>query len=222
MELVSLHPAAEKERLGVRFHARSGRKRTRRVDDAGSGAGTDFMDAETPKNAAAVVAASGRATNEALHLPAMAHEYAITFDLFDVAEVFKRTSYTAHLKPSGRYVAKDLFEGGFMPLLMKSLRDQGFLHGDCMVVTGRSVVGDIAVSTIRRMDHALLVIPRHHLQALSADRGTLEIRRADWRPHACAFASGSICKYAQQVGPARHGAVNHPGAAVEKSCYADI
>jgi dihydroxyacid dehydratase/phosphogluconate dehydratase len=101
--------------------------------------GTDFMDAETPKNAAAVVAASGRATNEALHLPAMAHEYAITFDLFDVAEVFKRTSYTAHLKPSGRYVAKDLFEGGGMPLLMKSLRDQGFLHGDCMAVTGRSV-----------------------------------------------------------------------------------
>lgn len=97
------------------------------------------MDAETPKNAAAVVAASGRATNEALHLPAMAHEYAITFDLFDVAEVFKRTSYTAHLKPSGRYVAKDLFEGGGMPLLMKSLRDQGFLHGDCMAVTGRSV-----------------------------------------------------------------------------------
>src|ERR1700722_8174515 len=91
------------------------------------------------ENAAAVVAASGGSTNAALHLPAIAHECGITFDLFDVAEVFKRTPYIADLKPGGRYVAKDLFEAGGVPLLMKTLLDHGFLHGECMTVTGRSM-----------------------------------------------------------------------------------
>jgi len=88
------------------------------------------------ENAAAVVAASGGSTNAALHLPAIAHECGITFDLFDVAEVFKRTPYIADLKPAGRFVAKDLFEAGGVPLLMKTLLDNGFMHGECMTVTG--------------------------------------------------------------------------------------
>jgi dihydroxy-acid dehydratase len=88
------------------------------------------------ENAAAVVAASGGSTNAALHLPAIAHECGIAFDLFDVAEVFKRTPYIADLKPAGRFVAKDLFEAGGVPLLMKTLLDNGFMHGDCMTVTG--------------------------------------------------------------------------------------
>ena len=58
------------------------------------------------------VAASGGSTNAALHLPAIAHEAGIKFDLFDVAEIFRRTPYIADLKPGGRYVAKDLFEVG--------------------------------------------------------------------------------------------------------------
>jgi len=88
------------------------------------------------ENAAAVVAASGGSTNAALHLPAIAHECGIAFDLFDVAEVFKRTPYIADLKPAGRFVAKDLFEAGGVPLLMKTLLDNGFMHGTCMTVTG--------------------------------------------------------------------------------------
>src|ERR1700694_3242963 len=87
------------------------------------------------ENAAAVVSASGGSTNAALHLPAIAHECGLKFDLFDVAEVFKRTPYIADLKPSGRYVAKDLFEVGGIPLLMKTLLDNGHLHGDCLTVT---------------------------------------------------------------------------------------
>ena len=75
----------------------------------------------------------------ALHLPAIAHECGIEFDLFDVAEIFKRTPYIADLKPGGRYVAKDMFEAGGVPLLMKTLLDHGFLHGDCMTVTGRTI-----------------------------------------------------------------------------------
>jgi dihydroxy-acid dehydratase len=310
------------------------------------------------ENAAAVVAASGGSTNAALHLPAIAHECGITFDLFDVAEVFKRTPYIADLKPGGRYVAKDLFEAGGVPLLMKTLLDHGFLHGECMTVTGRTiaenmksvawnpdqdvvrpadrpllatggVVGlsgnlapDGAIVKVAGMEnlkftgparcfdgeeacfHAVknrkykegevLVIryegPRGgpgmremlattaalygqgmggkvalitdgrfsgatrgfcighvgpeaavggpigllrdgDIIAIDADKGTLEVkldqaelerRRAEWRPRETSFGSGCIWKFAQQVGPARQGAVTHPGGAAEKACYADI
>jgi len=96
------------------------------------------------ENAAAVVAASGGSTNAALHLPAIAHECGIKFDLLDVAEVFKRTPYVADLKPGGRYVAKDLFEAGGIPLLMKTLLDHGYLHGECITVTGRSMAENLS------------------------------------------------------------------------------
>jgi dihydroxy-acid dehydratase len=310
------------------------------------------------ENAAAVVAASGGSTNAALHLPAIAHECGITFDLFDVADVFKRTPYIADLKPSGRYVAKDLFEAGGVPLLMKTLLDHGFLHGDCMTVTGRSIAENMkrvawndeqdvvrpadrpllatggvvglagnlapegaivkvagmenpkftgparcfdgeeacfdAVKNRKYREGEVLVIryegpkggpgmremlattaalygqgmgnkvalitdgrfsgatrglcvghvgpeaavggPIAHLRdgdiiMIDADQGALEVRldpaeldrrRATWQPRGSAFTSGYIWKYAQQVGPARHGAVTHPGGAAEKSCYADI
>jgi dihydroxy-acid dehydratase len=103
----------------------------------------DFVTRKSLENAAAVVAASGGSTNAALHLPAMAHECGIEFDLFDVAEIFKKTPYIADLKPGGRYVAKDMFEAGGIPLLMKTLLDNGYLHGDCMTVTGRTIAENL-------------------------------------------------------------------------------
>ena len=90
-----------------------------------------------------MVAATGGSTNAALHLPAIAHECGIKFDLFDVAEILKKTPYIADLKPSGRYVAKDMFEAGGVPLLMKTLLDNGFLHGDCLTVTGRTIAENL-------------------------------------------------------------------------------
>ncbi|HEX7791442.1 MAG TPA: dihydroxy-acid dehydratase [Afipia sp.] len=104
----------------------------------------DIVTRKSLENAAAVVAASGGSTNAALHLPAMAHECGIEFDLFDVAEIFKKTPYIADLKPGGRYVAKDMFEAGGIPLLMKTLLDNGYLHGDCMTVTGRTIAENLA------------------------------------------------------------------------------
>jgi dihydroxy-acid dehydratase len=91
------------------------------------------------ENAATIVAATGGSTNAALHLPAMAHECGIDFDLFDVAEIFKRTPYIADLKPSGKYVAKDVFEIGGVPQIMRALLDGGCLHDDCLTVTGKTV-----------------------------------------------------------------------------------
>jgi dihydroxy-acid dehydratase len=103
----------------------------------------DIVTRKSLENAAAVVAASGGSTNAALHLPAIAHECGIKFDLLDVAEVFKRTPYVADLKPGGRYVAKDLFEAGGVPLLMKTLLEHGYLHGECITVTGRSIADNL-------------------------------------------------------------------------------
>ncbi len=90
-------------------------------------------------NAARVVAATGGSTNAALHLPAMAHEAGIEFDLFDVADIFKSTPYMADLKPGGNYVAKDMYEAGGVYMLMKSLLSEGLLHGECMTVTGKTL-----------------------------------------------------------------------------------
>jgi len=99
----------------------------------------DIVTLKALENAATVVAATGGSTNAALHLPAIAHECGIEFDLFDVAEIFKKTPYIADLKPGGKYVAKDMFEAGGIPLLIKTLLDNGFMHGDCMTVTGRTL-----------------------------------------------------------------------------------
>src|SRR6187431_3381729 len=104
----------------------------------------DIVTLKALENAATVVAASGGSTNAGLHLPAIAHEAGIKFDLFDVAEIFKRTPYIADLKPSGRYVAKHLFEAGGVPLLMKTLLDHGYLHGNVMTVTGRTMKENLA------------------------------------------------------------------------------
>src|SRR5829696_2495948 len=317
----------------------------------------DIVTRKALENAAATVAASGGSTNAALHLPAIAHECGIEFTLFDVAEVFKKTPYIADLKPGGRYVAKDMFEVGGIPLLMKTLLDHGFLHGDCITVTGRTIAENLksvkwnpnqdvvrpadnpitvtggvvglkgnlapegaivkvagmktlkftgparcfdgeeacfeAVKTRAYKEGDVFVIryegprggpgmremlsttaaltgqgtggkvalitdgrfsgatrgfcighvgpeaaiggPIAHVRdgdiiTIDADKGVLEVnltkaefesRAKSWKPRKPQFTSGYLWKYAQQVGPARAGAVTHPGGAAEKSCYAD-
>jgi len=90
-------------------------------------------------NAARVVAATGGSTNGALHLPAMAHEAGISFDLFDVAEAFKSTPYIADLKPGGKYVAKDMYDAGGVYMLMKTMLANDLLDGNCLTVTGKTL-----------------------------------------------------------------------------------
>jgi dihydroxy-acid dehydratase len=91
------------------------------------------------ENAARVVAATGGSTNGALHLPAMANECGIEFDLFDVAEIFKSTPYIADLKPGGNYVAKDMHDAGGVYMVMKTLLEGGFLDGNPITVTGKTL-----------------------------------------------------------------------------------
>lgn len=99
----------------------------------------DICTREAFINAARVVAATGGSTNAALHLPAMASEAGIDFDLFDVAEAFKSTPYIADLKPGGQYVAKDMYEAGGVYMLMKTMLNGGLLDGNCLTVTGKTL-----------------------------------------------------------------------------------
>jgi len=99
----------------------------------------DICTREAFINAARVVAATGGSTNAALHLPAMANECGIDFDLHDVAEAFKSTPYIADLKPGGKYVAKDMHEAGGVYMLMKTMLSGGFLDGNCLTVTGKTL-----------------------------------------------------------------------------------
>lgn len=103
----------------------------------------DIVTRRALENAAAVVAATGGSTNAALHLPAMAHEAGIAFDIFDVAAVFRRTPLIADLKPGGRFLAKDVHDIGGVPVVLKTLLDGGFLHGDCLTVTGRTLAENL-------------------------------------------------------------------------------
>jgi dihydroxy-acid dehydratase len=103
----------------------------------------DIVTRRALENAATIVAASGGSTNAALHLPAIAHEAGIDFDLFEVAEIFRKTPYIADLKPGGRFVAKDMYDVGGMPILLRTLLDGGYLHGDCITVTGRTLAENL-------------------------------------------------------------------------------
>jgi len=318
----------------------------------------DIVTLKALENAATVVSATGGSTNAALHLPAIAHEAGIKFDLFDVAAIFEKTPYIADLKPGGKYVAKDMFEAGGIPLLMKTLLDHGYLHGDCMTVTGRTLAenmehvawnesqdvvrpanrpitqtggvvglkgnlapegaivkvagmselkfsgparcfdseeecfeavthrnysegevlviryegprggpgmremlsttaalygqgmgGKVALITDGRFSGATRGFCIGHVGpeaavggpigllkdgdviSIDAVKGTIEVALSDtelaarakgWKARTTDYQSGAIWKYAQTVGPARDGAVTHPGGAKETHCYADI
>ncbi len=99
----------------------------------------DICTREAFINGARIVAATGGSTNAALHLPAMANEAGIEFDLYDVAEAFRSTPYLADLKPGGKYVAKDMHDAGGVYMLMKTMIGEGLLYGDCMTVTGKTL-----------------------------------------------------------------------------------
>jgi dihydroxy-acid dehydratase len=310
------------------------------------------------ENAARVVAATGGSTNAALHLPSMAHEAGIEFDLFDVAEIFKSTPYIADLKPAGKYVAKDMHEAGGVYMAMKTLLDGGFLDPEPLTVTGKTlgenieevtwnpdqkvfypfdspitptggVVGlkgslapegaIVKVAGMHRLqftgparvfeceedafraveDHDIsegsVIVIRYEgpkggpgmremlattaalygqgmgekvalitdgrfsgatrgfcighvgpeaaeggpialvedgdIIAIDAEAGTIDLlvddavldaRRAAWQPRRHDYQSGALWRYAQNVGPARKGAVTHPGAARETHVFADI
>ncbi|MBY8976883.1 dihydroxy-acid dehydratase [Rhodobacteraceae bacterium NNCM2] len=103
----------------------------------------DVVTRQSLENAARVVACTGGSTNAGLHLPAIAHEAGIEFGLEDVCEIFRETPYFVDLKPGGKYVAKDLWEVGGVMVVMKELMRGGYLHGDCITSTGKTLAENL-------------------------------------------------------------------------------
>jgi dihydroxyacid dehydratase/phosphogluconate dehydratase len=183
--------------------------------------------------------ASNESINAALHPPTSANE---------VAEIFKKTPCAAGLKPGGRYVAKDLYEVGAIPLLVKTLLDNGHADGDCITVKGQTTAENLkSVKPITATGG--VVGPKGYLApegaivkvagmlqdgdiiGIDGEAGTPNVKlsaaelaehETKWRPRATNPTSGALWKFAQQIGPAVDGAVTHPGGAHEKQCYADI
>ncbi|MGV6888894.1 dihydroxy-acid dehydratase [Rhodophyticola sp. SM2404] len=126
----------------------------------------DIVTLKSLQNAARIVACTGGSTNAGLHLPAIAHEAGIDFDLFDVCEIFKDTPYFVDLKPGGQYVAKDLYEAGGVPVVMNELRKAGLIHEDCMTATGRSMGEELDI-IVRQADGKVI----HEVAAPISDTG---------------------------------------------------
>jgi dihydroxy-acid dehydratase len=104
----------------------------------------DIITRKALENASAVVAATGGSTNAGLHIPAIGHEAGIKFTLDDVAEVFDRTPLIASLRPGGLYHAKDVYEVGGVPVLLKEMLKGGYLHGECLTVNGSTLADSLA------------------------------------------------------------------------------
>jgi dihydroxyacid dehydratase/phosphogluconate dehydratase len=171
-------------------------------------------------------AVSDGAANAALHAPAIVQQRGIKFYFakFDAAEIFKKTPYAADSKPRGRYVAKDRYDVGSLPLLMKTLLDNGHLQRDCLTVTGRPIAETLKSA---RCNPHHDVVRAGDVVEIEAGVGALNVkltgaepteRKTKWKARETNHRSGVLWK----VGPGVDGAVAHPGAAYEKQYYADI
>ncbi len=117
----------------------------------------DIVTRKALENAARVVACTGGSTNAGLHLPAIAHEAGIDFDLFDVCDIFRDTPYFVNLRPGGDFVAKDLHEAGGVPVVMKELAKANLLHLDCLTAAGVTLGEEL--ETITREADGRVIYP---------------------------------------------------------------
>src|ERR1051326_2074576 len=99
----------------------------------------DIVTRKALENACAVVAATGGSTNAALHIPAIAHEAGIAFDIDEVARVSARTPVIADLRPGGRFTAKDVHDIGGTAVILRELIEGGYIDGSCLTVTGQTL-----------------------------------------------------------------------------------
>jgi len=137
----AMMPAVYSERLAL---ARVAGRRVTQIIREGGPLPRDLITRKSLQNAAAAVAATGGSTNAGLHLPAIAHEAGISFTLEDVAEVFARTPLIADLQPGGKFLALDLHRVGGTRVVLKALLHGGYLHGDVLTLSGRTLMDELA------------------------------------------------------------------------------
>ena len=174
----------------------------------------DIVTLKALENAAAIVAATGGSTNGALHLPAIANECGIDFDMHAVGKIFKRTPYLADLMPGGKYTAKDMYEAGGVQALMRTMLDGGFLNGDCITVTGKTIAENLEKTRLRDDQKVI-----YHFSKPLREEGGVVVLKGNLAPE------GAIVKVAGMTnlvhtGPARcFDSEEECFAAVEKRQY---
>jgi dihydroxy-acid dehydratase len=104
----------------------------------------DIMTRKAFENAMTMVMVMGGSTNAVLHYLAIASAAGVEFTLKDIQDISDRTPLIADLKPSGKYYMEDMLEIGGVPALMKYLLKKGFIHGDCMTITGKTIAENLA------------------------------------------------------------------------------
>ena len=120
----------------------------------------DIISKKSLENAIAIVNALGGSTNAVLHFLAIAHAADIEFTLEDFQKVSDRTPLIADLKPSGKYLMEDVHGVGGTPAIMKYLLDNGYLHGDCMTVTGKTLAENLASVAPMEFDEQDVIYPK--------------------------------------------------------------
>ncbi len=122
---------------------------------------SDIMTRKAFDNALTVAWALGGSTNAVLHLLALAHEAGVPLTLDDIEQVTARVPLLGNFKPFGKYVMNDLHAIGGLPMVMKTLLDAGFLHGDCLTVTGRTLAENLAEAPRRPDGQDVFYSPDH-------------------------------------------------------------
>jgi dihydroxy-acid dehydratase len=158
---------------------------------------SDIITREALENAIAAIACSGGSTNGVLHLLAIAKEVGVDLDIDDFDRISERTPLLCDLKPSGKYVAPDLYEAGGVPLVLKRLKEAGLLHGDAQTVTGRTV-GEHA-DAAQETEGQRVVRP---LDDPISATGGLAILHGNLAPEGCVVKLAGY-ERRKQTGPAR-------------------
>jgi dihydroxy-acid dehydratase len=138
---IATMPAVFSERDGL---VRKSARLLMRALERGSPLPRDLITRQSLENACAVVAATGGSTNAVLHIPAIAHEAGVKFDIDDVAAVLARVPLLADMKPGGRFLAKDLHAVGGLALVLKELLHAGHLHGETPHIAGGTLADMLA------------------------------------------------------------------------------
>ncbi|NCT10673.1 MAG: dihydroxy-acid dehydratase [Flavobacteriia bacterium] len=129
----------------------------------------DIITKKSIENAMALVNALGGSTNAVLHFLAIAHAADIKFTLEDFQRVSDRTPLIADLKPSGKYLMEDVHGVGGTPAIMKYLLDNGYLYGDCMTVTGKTLAENLANVKALEFESQDVIFPKDKALKLSGN-----------------------------------------------------
>ncbi|SDM92041.1 dihydroxy-acid dehydratase [Sediminibacillus halophilus] len=158
----------------------------------------DIMTKEAFENAITVVMALGGSTNAVLHLLAIAQSVEVDVTIDDFDRIQKKVPHVADLRPSGKYVMEDLHRIGGVPAVMKFLYEAGYLHGDCITITGKTVAENAAEASSLKEGQEIIMPVDKPLR----ENGPLVILKGNLAPSG-AVAKVSGVKVKRHTGPAR-------------------